>query len=89
MIFIGMMLSLAHNHIIPNTVDNGIGVQIEKNTNECVICASHFKISVSADSDTTPLTLYSESIEFETRNAFASPLKSTKNNRAPPLVEKG
>lgn len=89
MISIGMMLSLAHNHIIPDTVDNGIDVQIEKNTNECIICASHFKVSVSADSDTTPLTLSSETVEFETINAFVSPQNSVKNNRAPPVVVKG
>jgi hypothetical protein len=81
-----MMLSLAHNHIVDNKVDNGIEVQIERNTNECIICASHFKISVSSDTDSTPLTLYWESVEPETQSAILTPQKSVKNNRAPPIV---
>lgn len=86
MVFIGMMLSLAHNHIVDNKVDNGIEVQIERNTNECIICASHFKISVTTDIDSAPLTLHWESVDPETQTAFVSPQKSVKNNRAPPIV---
>lgn len=81
-----MMLSLAHNHFVDSAIDNGIDVQIERNTNECIICASHFKFSITTDTDSSPLTLHWESVEFETQSAFASPQKSVKNNRAPPVV---
>lgn len=84
-----MFLSLAHNHIVDIIVDNGIEVQVTKDTNECVICASHFKISVTSDIDSSPLTLLRERVESSTLPAAKSPRVGIHNNRAPPIVVHG
>jgi hypothetical protein len=84
-----MFLSLAHSHFVERTVDNGIEVHITKNTNECIICASHFKISVSPDTEPSPVVHQWEIVEFSTRPALAPPLTGNHNNRAPPFVVYG
>gem|GEM_PF-923016 len=86
LVSLGMFLSMAHSHFVETMVDNGIEVHITKNTNECVICASHFKISVSSDTEPSPVTLQWEIIEFSTRPAIAPPQIDIHNNRAPPFV---
>lgn len=82
-----MFLSLAHNHIVESTPDNGIEIQIEKNTNECVICASHFKVSVSSNSGLSPVTLNWQVLHLQTLSVHISAKIGLYNNRAPPVVQ--
>ncbi|HKL14816.1 MAG TPA: hypothetical protein VJ915_04235 [Balneolaceae bacterium] len=86
---LGMLLSLAHNHFVDTTVDNGIEIQITKDTNECIICASHFKVSFSDDNKTNPITLLWERVELNTLSAVKSPRVDSHNKRAPPFVVLG
>ena len=82
-------MSLAHNHFVDLTVDNGIEIHVTKDTNECIICASHFKVSFSDDSKSSPVTLLWESVEFKTLPAVTSPRVDSHNKRGPPFVVLG
>lgn len=84
-----MFLSFAHSHFVETTFDNGIEVQITKDTNECIICASHFKISVSSDTDSTPIAFQWDTVEHHTQPAVDSPEVGIHNDRAPPFVVHG
>ena len=86
LVSLGMLLSLAHNHLVEFSVDNGIDVQIERNTNECIVCASHFKFSVDTEIHSSPLALHWETLDAETAPAVDSPVTSFHKNRAPPSV---
>lgn len=81
-----MLLSLAHNHFVDTTVDNGIEVQITKDTNECIICASHFKFTISDDSESTLINHLCERVEYNTLPAVETPRTSVHKDRAPPFV---
>ena len=81
-----MFLSVAHNHFVDRIVDNGIKIQIEQDTNECTICASHFKMSADSDFETNPLTLHYVNSQESTEPAAELPIVGIYNERAPPSI---
>lgn len=77
---------MAHSHFVDTTIDNGIEIQIEQDTNECTICASHFKTSADSDTQTNPLTSSWVTAQEVSVPEVESPLVGIHNERAPPFL---
>lgn len=84
-----MFLSVAHSHFVDTTIENGIEFQIEQDTNECTICASHFKISATSDIQTGPITFHWVTAQEISNPSVESPLVGIHNERAPPFLIRG
>lgn len=82
----GLLLSLAHNHFVDDTVDSDIEIHVTKDTNECAVCASHFKVAVSVELEPNPLLLHWESPSNDLVRPECSPVFTVHNDRAPPFV---
>lgn len=80
---------MAHSHFVDNTIDNGIEIQIEQYTNECTICASHFKTSADSDIQTGPLTSHWVTAQEVSVPVVESPPFGIHNERAPPFLIRG
>lgn len=84
-----MFFSVAHNHFVNNSIDNGIEIQIEQYTNECTICASHFKTSADTDNQTDPLISHWSAAQEVSVPVVESPPVGIHNERAPPFLIRG
>ena len=83
---LGLFLSLAHNHFVDATVDSDIEIHVTKDTNECAVCASHFKVTPSTDLELNPLLRHWDSPSVDIVSAIFSPVFTIHDDRAPPVV---
>lgn len=85
LIVLGMSLSVIHNHIYEETFVDGIEYQIVQDSNECSVCASHFKVvpDFEIESDVIPLRISSLSVFSE--SVIIDPLFNLQDGRAPPI----
>ncbi len=84
-IAVGLSLSTVHTHYESDSHVDGIEYQFTQDVNECVICASHFKVTAGSDVESKAPLHYKNSLFVHTENLIVDPLNNIQNGRAPPF----
>ncbi|MEX0662417.1 MAG: hypothetical protein WD381_05970 [Balneolaceae bacterium] len=81
----GLSLSTIHAHYDLDDPIDGIEYQFSQDSNECAICASHFKISTDSDLKSELPLFYNSLLFVHTDDIIVDPLNNIQDGRAPPF----
>lgn len=79
-------MSVVHFHYDGGEHVDGIEHQISQVTNECAICASHFKVTPGSDHESDVTLHFSTQILVLSDKIIVDPLNNVQNGRAPPFT---
>lgn len=85
LIAVGLSLSTIHTHYDTDDYIDGIEYQFSQDTNECAVCASHFKITAGSDLESEAPLFYSDLLFVHTELFIVDPLNNIQDGRAPPF----
>lgn len=81
----GLTLSTVHFHYGDDSHADGIELQITQDSNDCAICASHFKVTSGSELDSEVYLHFNTSFFVHTEYTIVDPLNNTHDGRAPPF----
>lgn len=81
----GLSLSTIHTHYDTDDHIDGIEYQFSQDSNECAVCASHFKIIAGSDLESDAPLFYSNLLFLPTDAVIVDPLNNIQDGRAPPF----
>lgn len=77
-------MSVVHFHYDSGEHDDGIEYKISQVTNDCAICASHFKFTFDFKPELESFISFNSSVNLDTNKTAQEPIVGKHKGRSPP-----